>query len=178
MTSTFGSMVAEQLEPLAAWFRALNVPHEIVHWGHPAMMGIVVAFMGSAAAVTGWKGRLSEDAEVSAKNRGDHRKIAPLMTVFLIMGYTGGVLSLVMQKEDVMASPHFWTGSVVVLLLITNSVISKLFKGEGENPGLRKAHAYIGSGIMALLLVHAAFGLNLGLGLHPAVKAIASSGPL
>jgi Protein of unknown function (DUF4079) len=169
MTSTFGSMVAEQLEPLAAWFRALNVPHEIVHWGHPAMMGIVVAFMGSAAAVTGWKGRLSADAEVSAKNRGDHRKIAPLMTVFLIMGYSGGLLSLVMQKQDVLASPHFWTGSAVVVLLLTNSAISKFGFGGTESGGARKAHAYLGSGIMALLLVHAAFGLNLGLSLHPAV---------
>ncbi|MFO5528110.1 MAG: DUF4079 domain-containing protein, partial [Cuspidothrix sp.] len=34
--------LSQLLEPIAAWFRSLGVPEVIVHWGHPAMMGIVI----------------------------------------------------------------------------------------------------------------------------------------
>ena len=41
------------------------------------MMGIVVLVMGSYTAYAGWQSRLSQDGEVVAKNRTDHRKLAP-----------------------------------------------------------------------------------------------------
>jgi hypothetical protein len=84
------------------------------------------------------------------------------MSLFLTIGYTGGLLSLVMQQKPILESPHFWTGSVVVLLLWLNGSLGFLgIKGEAKLT--RTAHAYIGSAIVALLLVHAALGLNLGL---------------
>jgi hypothetical protein len=86
---------AEMLEPLAAQFRALNMPEVVVHWGHPAMMGIVIFVMGTFAGITGWKGRLATDNEVKLSLLADHKKVAPLMALFLAMGYTGGVISLV-----------------------------------------------------------------------------------
>ncbi|WP_216403168.1 DUF4079 family protein, partial [Arcanobacterium phocae] len=72
-----GQGLSEALEPIAAWFRSLGTPEPIVHWGHPVMMGIVVLVMGSYTAYAGWQGRLSKDGEVAAKNRADHRKLAP-----------------------------------------------------------------------------------------------------
>ena len=134
----------------------------IVHWGHPAMMGIVVIVLGSYVAYAGWKGRLSDDKAIALKNRADHRKLAPLMTLFITLGYTGGILSLVMQGQPIMESPHFWTGSAAVLLLWLNGFIS-LFGFAGGNPAARITHAYIGTLVMVLLIVHAAFGLKLGL---------------
>lgn len=124
-------------------------------------MGIVIFFMGSFVALSGWKSRLSEESEVVDKNRADHRKVAPLMTLFLTMGYSGGLLSLVMQQKPILESPHFITGSIVVSLLWLNGSLGFLgIKGPAKLT--RTVHAYIGSAITALLLVHVALGLNLG----------------
>jgi fucose 4-O-acetylase-like acetyltransferase len=154
----------ELLEPLAAWFRGLGIPEAIVHWGHPAMMGIVVFVMGSFVGWAGWKARLTQDEEVSGKSRQQHRQIAPLMFIFMALGYTGGVLSLVMQKHTVGESPHFWTGGTVLLLLLINGAIA--FVGFGkETPKLRKFHAYLGSTALIAIVVHALLGLKLGLSL-------------
>ena len=162
MMETYGTQLSQTLEPIAAWFRTLNTPEAIVHWGHPAMMGIVAFVMGGYIAYAGWQGRLAADKDTQLKYRADHRKLAPLMTLFITMGYTGGVLSLVMQKQPILQSPHFWTGTAVVLLLWTNGLISITGFG-GDKPALRMTHAYIGSVVMLLLIVHAAFGLKLGL---------------
>ncbi len=152
------------LEPIAAWFSRLGIPAPIVHWGHPFFMAIVIFAMGGFAAYAGWRGRLlkNTDEQAAAKSLGDHRKVAPWMATFLAMGYTGGLLSLVMQGEPILESPHFWTGSAVLLLLAFNGAIS-LFGFGGNKPILRTIHAYVGSSIVVLLLCHAALGLNLGL---------------
>jgi hypothetical protein len=156
------TQLSELLEPIAAWFRSLNTPEPIVHWGHPLMMGIVVFAMGSYAAIAGWRSRLSSDTEVVANNRSEHRKVAPLMLLFISMGYTGGILSLVMQHQPILESPHFITGSIALLLLGFNGLIS-LSGFIGNKEILRTIHAYIGSAALLLLVVHAIFGLQLGL---------------
>jgi hypothetical protein len=160
--ATFADNLTNSLEPVAQTFRGMNIPEVVTHWGHPFFMGIVVVMMGSFVAFTGWKSRLTEDGEAKTKFRMDHRKVAPLMTAFLITGYSGGLLSLVIQNKPIMESPHFWTGSAVVVLLLLNGSIS-FFGFKGEAKGLRSAHAYIGSAIVLLLVTHAALGLKLGL---------------
>ncbi len=152
----------EMLEPIAAQFRALDMPEVVVHWGHPLMMGIVIVAMGSFAGITGWKGRLAavgSDERISQLT--DHKKVAPLMAMFLAMGYTGGVLSLVMQEEAIFESPHFWTGSTVILLLLSQGLLT-LAGFWGDKGKLRTAHAYLGSVTLGVMLLHAAFGLSLG----------------
>lgn len=150
------------LEPIADAFSRLGVPEPIVHWGHPLMMGIVIAAMGSFVAYTGWRSRLTEDKDVSLQSRAAHRKLAPWMFLFMALGYTGGVLSLVMQDQPIFESPHFWTGSLLIGLLATNGAISISGFG-GNNPSLRMAHAYIGTVAVLLMVIHAALGLKLGL---------------
>jgi hypothetical protein len=162
MMENIGTQLSQFLEPIAAWFRTLNTPEPIVHWGHPVMMGIVAFVMGSYVAYAGWQGRLAQDQETQIKNRGDHRKLAPLMTLFITLGYIGGILSLVMQRQPILQSPHFWTGTAVVLLLWTNGLISLTGFG-GNKPALRMTHAYLGTLVMLVLVVHAVFGLKLGL---------------
>ena len=156
--------LSELLEPIAAWFRSLGIPSPITQWGHPAMMGIVIFVMGSYVAYAGWRGRLAADKEVAAKNRADHRKLAPLMFLFLALGYTGGVLSLVMQHKPILESPHFWTGTAAIGLLATNSSLS-LAGFWGDKSGLRMLHAYLGTVAIGLLVVHTALGIKLGLSL-------------
>ena len=150
------------LEPIAEFFRSLNLPEPIVHWGHPAMMGIVVFVMGGYAAWAGWQGRVAADKEVALKNRADHRKLMPLVVLFVTLGATGGVLSLAMQQKPILQSPHFLTGMIVLGLLYLNGAIS--FSGfGGGKPGLRLFHAYLGSAIAGILMLHAVLGVRLGL---------------
>jgi hypothetical protein len=155
--------LSEFLEPIAAWFRSLGTPEPIVHWGHPVMMGIVAFVMGSYVGWTGWRSRTLTDADAVMKNRGEHRKIAPLMFLFLAMGYTGGVLSLVMQHQPILESPHFVTGSIVLVLLTINALLSAVGFGGDNKSIFRSIHAYVGSAALLLLIVHAVFGLKLGL---------------
>lgn len=154
--------LSQLLEPIANYFRNLGIPEPIVHWGHPLMMAMVVFIMGSFVGLAGWRGRLVTDVEAAVKSRSDHRKLAPLMFFFIAAGYTGGVLSLVMQHQPVVESPHFWTGSVVLVLLGANSVISLAGFG-GNKTVLRSIHAYLGSTALCLLFLHALLGLKLGL---------------
>ena len=154
--------LTELLEPIAAFFRSLNLPEPITHWGHPAMMGIVIFVMGTFVGITGWKGRLATDQGVVTENRSNHRKLAPWMFTFMALGYTGGVLSLVMQEQPILESPHFLTGTVVLGLLAVNGLISLSGFG-GDNKQLRTTHAILGSIALGIMVIHALLGLKLGL---------------
>lgn len=156
--------LSELLEPVANQFRSLGIPDPIVQWGHPLMMGIVVFVMGSFVGLTGWRGRMVAEPKVALKSRTDHRQLAVWMFIFMAMGYTGGVLSLVMQEQPILKSLHFWTGSVVLVLLGVNAAIA--LTGFGANQqALRSLHAYLGSTTLCLMFLHAVFGLKLGLAL-------------
>ena len=150
------------LEPIASWFGRFGLPEPIVHWGHPLMMGTVIFVMGSFVAYAGWRGRTAGDQEIAIKNRANHRKIAPWMFTFITLGYTGGVLSLVMQDQPILESPHFLTGSLVVLLLALNGLLS-LGNFVGDKAALRTTHAYLGSTALTIMFIHAFLGLKLGL---------------
>ena len=126
------------------------------------MMAIVLFVMGGFVGYAGWRGRLATDEEEAIANFSNHRKLAPFMTLFIFLGATGGLLSLVMQEQHVMDSPHFWTGSILLALLAVNAFIS-LAKFGGNKSSLRTAHAYIGSLALAVMLVHAILGFKLGL---------------
>jgi len=154
--------LTEILEPIAQVFKNIGVPEPVVHWGHPFFMAIVIFMMGSFVGLAGWRGRLVTDSGAAMKSFDDHRKLAPLMTAFLAAGYTGGLLSLVMQGKPVLESPHFLTGSAVLILLFTNAAIS-VSGFAGNKPLLRNAHAYLGSATLCLMFFHAALGLKLGL---------------
>ncbi len=152
----------EILEPIAQQFSTLGLPEPIIHWGHPLMMAIVIFVMGSFVGLAGWRGRVLEDKDAANKSRSDHRKIAPWMFLFLAMGYSGGLLSLVMQHKSILESPHFWTGTIVLGLLGVNGLISLVGFG-GNKATLRTAHAYLGSIALCVLFFHALLGLKLGL---------------
>ncbi len=154
--------LSQLLEPIANQFRSMGIPEPVVHWGHPVMMAIVVFVMGSFVGLAGWRGRVIADQATATKSRADHRKLAPWMFLFIAAGYSGGVLSLVMQHQSILESPHFWTGSIVVILLAVNGVISLIGFG-GNKPVMRTVHAYLGSTALCLLFLHAVLGLKLGL---------------
>ncbi len=154
--------LTEILEPLAAWFRSLELPHWVTHWGHPLMMGIVIFVMGTFVGVTGWRLRLTQDKGVAVESATGHRKLAPWMFLFMILGYPGGVLSLVMHHEPILKSSHFWTGSIILILLAINATIS-LTKFGGNQPGLRALHAYLGTTALCVMIVHTILGFRFGM---------------
>ena len=165
MPSNISQSLSQLLEPIAAWFRSFNLPELVVHWGHPLMMGIVIFVMGSFVGMTGWRGRSLMEPKEAAKSRMEHRKIAPLMLLFIVLGAVGGVLSLVMHQEPILESPHFWTGAASIGLLSSNAVIAATGFGK-NNPMLRTTHAYVGSAALCLLFLHALLGLKLGLAIQ------------
>lgn len=150
------------LEPIADRFRSMGIPDPIVHWGHPLMMAIVVFVMGSFVGLAGWRGRIVADKDAAIQSRAAHRQLAPWMFLFMAAGFTGGVQSLVMQHQPILESPHFWTGSLVLILLAINGVLSITGFG-GDRSVLRTIHAYLGSTALCLLFVHTVLGLKLGL---------------
>ncbi|MEO1429901.1 MAG: DUF4079 domain-containing protein [Cyanobacteria bacterium J06632_19] len=153
--------LSEILKPIANWFSSLGVPEPVVHWGHPAMMAVVIFVMGTFVGVTGWRSRITEDKEVAVQSRSGHRKLAPWMFLFIMLGSIGGVLSLVMQDKPILQSSHFWTGSIVLILLGINATIS-LTKFGGNKSGLRALHAYLGSTALCVMILHGVLGFKLG----------------
>ncbi|MBD2103663.1 DUF4079 domain-containing protein [Leptolyngbya sp. FACHB-261] len=125
------------------------------------MMAIVLFVVGNVVAAQGWRARQYKDEQA----RQFHRLWAPLLLTFIALGYVGGVWSLVLQHKRIMHSPHFWTGTVAVVLLALNGAIS-LSGFLGNQDKLRTFHAVFGVLVLSLLFVHAAFGVRLGLALN------------
>jgi len=154
--------LSELLEPIANELLSLGIPKPIVHWGHPVMMGVVVLIMGSVVGLEGWRGRILAETDQAAADRSkrEHRRFAPLMFLFIAMGYTGGVLSLVMQHQPILESSHFWTGSIALGIFAINGLLAVLGMGKKST---RAFHAYLGSSVLFLLFLHGVLGLKLGL---------------
>jgi len=72
----------------------------------------------------------------------------------------GGIMSCVMQGVPILSSAHSKTAIAGLLLLALQGMLSAFF---ADDPGLRTTHAFLGTGILGLFLVHAVLGLQLGL---------------
>jgi len=153
--------IRQALTPAADYFNTLGVPDWLVHWGHPGNMAVVLFAMGGyGAAYLGWQIRVSDDGELIAKAKDLHPKLALGMFIFFALGATGGMMSLIMQNKPIFESPHVWTGLTGLALLSFQAMLPLFF---ADSRDARSVHAYLGSGIMALFLVHGALGLQLGL---------------
>ena len=149
------------LEGQASYFSTLGLPEWLVHWGHPGNMAVVLFAMGGYGAVyLGWQIRTSKDPQVLKKARDMHPKLAGGMAFFFALGSMGGMMSLLMQEQDIFHSSHFVTGMLGLVALAFQAMLPLFFK---DDPNARGIHAYLGTGIMALFVVHAALGLQLGL---------------
>ncbi|CAK8571647.1 unnamed protein product [Lathyrus sativus] len=152
--------VKSAFEPFVEIVKSLNLPDWLVHWGHPANMAVVLFAMGGYGTYLGFRIRFSDDAEEKAKAKDLHPKLLAGMFFFFALGATGGVTSLLTSDKPIFDSPHAVTGIIGLALLTIQTILPSLFEG---NPGLRNVHGILGGSIMTLFLIHAAFGLQLGL---------------
>lgn len=153
--------VAQYLQGQADFFSTLGLPDALVHWGHPGNMAVVLLAMGAyGSGYLGWRIRLSDDADEVAKAQDLHPKLAIGMTIFFALGGLGGSMSMLMQGKDLWSSSHFTTAVIGLVLLSAQGMLSLFFE---DDPNARGLHAYFGSAILALFVVHAGLGLQLGL---------------
>ncbi|KAG2289677.1 hypothetical protein Bca52824_049281 [Brassica carinata] len=152
--------VRSVIGPFVEIVKSLNLPDWLVHWGHPGNMAVVLFAMGGYGTYLGFRIRYSDDIEEKAKAKDLHPKLLAGMFFFFSLGATGGITSLLTSDKPIFESPHAVTGFIGLALLTIQTVLPTLFK---DKPELRGVHGILGSGIMALFLVHAAFGLQLGL---------------
>ncbi|KAF8101814.1 hypothetical protein N665_0201s0129 [Sinapis alba] len=152
--------VRSVIGPFVEIVKSLNLPDWLVHWGHPGNMAVVLFAMGGYGTYLGFRIRYSDDIEEKAKAKDLHPKLLAGMFFFFSLGATGGITSLLTSDKPIFESPHAVTGFIGLALLTIQTVLPTLFK---DKPELRGVHGILGSGIMALFLVHSAFGLQLGL---------------
>ncbi|XP_057983277.1 uncharacterized protein LOC131168092 isoform X2 [Malania oleifera] len=146
--------------PFVELVKSWNLPGWLVHWGHPGNMAVVLFAMGGYGTYLGFRIRFSDDIEEKANAKDLHPKLLGGMFFFFALGATGGITSLLTSDKPIFESPHAVTGLIGLALLTIQTILPALFEG---NPGLRNVHGILGGGIMTLFLVHAAFGLQLGL---------------
>ena len=149
------------LGPQAETFKALDLPEALIHWGHPGNMAIVLLAMGGYGALyQGWQIRTATDINVIQAAKDSHPKLAAGMAFFFAAGGLGGITSLLMQGKPILESPHALTGAAGLSLLLIQASLP-LFFGQGQTP--RDVHAYLGTSLMALFVVHLGLGVQLGL---------------
>lgn len=154
--------IAKALQPAADTFASFNLPTPLIKFGHPGNMAVVLLAMGGYGTYLGWQLRLSDDPDVIAKAKDLHPKLALGMTLFFSLGAIGGLTSLVVQGKPLYQEPHAFTGTIGLVLLYLQGMLSLFFE---DDPAARSIHAYFGTGIMALFIVHMTLGINLALSL-------------
>ncbi len=70
-------------------------------------------------------------------------------------------MSLLMQGKPIFESSHVTTGLAGLGLLTVQALLPAFFASSGKSA--RDVHAYLGTAILALFVVHAGLGLQLGL---------------
>ena len=146
-------------------------PEALLHWGHAAAMSTVLFAMGGYGAFLGWATRFGNGAEVYPLSqlvpeaigntaRELHPKLMGAALFFFLLGGQGGLVLLATAGEPLLKSAHSSTAVIGIGLLIAQAGLGATMGGSETG---RTAHAFLGSGTLAALTVHAYFGLNLGL---------------
>ncbi|XP_062117346.1 uncharacterized protein LOC133831160 isoform X2 [Humulus lupulus] len=88
--------------PFVELVKSWNLPHWLVHWGHPGNMAVVLFAMGGYGTYLGFRIRFSDDLEEKAKAKDLHPKLLAGMFFFFALGATGGVTSLLTSDKPIL----------------------------------------------------------------------------
>ena len=80
--------------------------------------------------------------------------------LFFLAGGQGGLLFNLLQNKPLLVSPHAVSALAGLALLGANGFLGVAMK---DNAQLRTTHAFLGTSLMAVLVVHAGLGLKLAL---------------
>uniref|UniRef100_A0A7S3NL95 Cytochrome b561 domain-containing protein n=1 Tax=Aureoumbra lagunensis TaxID=44058 RepID=A0A7S3NL95_9STRA len=145
-------------------FKSMSLPDWLVRWGHPAAMTSVLLSMGLYGSFLGFQIKSGKGSEVLPLSLGQtsrdmHPKVMAGAFFFFALGGQGGlVLNRFLENESLQSS-HAVTAFTCLALLAIQSLLPTLFP---TFPSLRNVHTYVGSFTLALLFLHAFFGLQLG----------------
>lgn len=142
----------------------------ILRFFHAALQSVIIAFF----YYQGWLGlrirTRRKKGELAPGAMKTHRRNGPRIALFLIAGYLLGLFIVYLAGEDPFAHPlHFLNGSLLVLLVSIQYLVSRHIKGRGDS-FWRNIHLINGISILFFLLVQFALGLRIFLA-HDKVHA-------
>lgn len=139
-------------------------PDFLLHWGHAAAMGTVLLGMGGYGTFLGWQTRLGNGETVYPLSLGQaarelHPTLMGAALFFFFLGGQGGLVLLATAGQPILQSAHSSTAVIGLLLMGLQAALGLTM---GDSPEKRTIHAFLGTGVMLVLLVHLYFGLDLG----------------
>lgn len=139
-------------------------PEFLLRWGHAAAMGTVLFLMGGYGAFLGWSTRLGNGEAIYPLSLGQtarelHPTLMALALFFFFLGGQGGLVLLATAGQPILQSAHSSTAVLGLGLMAGQAVLGKTM---GNSEAARTAHAFLGTGVLLLLVLHAYFGLGLG----------------
>jgi hypothetical protein len=141
-----------------------QVPQFVKQYFHGANMALALGAMGGYGTYLGYMVRAGKGDEPTFGTPDTaaqlHPKLMTIMTLVFLAGGQGGVLFNLLAGKPILESPHAVTALAGLLLLAANAGISTVMTDSAQ---LRTAHAFLGSSLMAALLVHAGLGVKLAL---------------
>ncbi len=88
-----------------------------------------------------------------------HRRNGPLWMILATLGYSAGLFLVTVDQGKILSfPPHFVTGTLIILLLMTTFVVSRQINGDVK---WRNRHLGIGIAIITLYIVQILLGIRL-----------------
>lgn len=89
-----------------------------------------------------------------------HRRYGPILAVMGGFGFLAGITLVLFDTGRILEYPyHFFTGLVIVILLIAAWILSRMIKGSASP--YRLPHFIVGAAILCLYFIEAGLGLDV-----------------